>query len=467
MSLTQELEDKCENVGSKINLSKEFFDSNSNSNITTNNSDSQRPFLRVGRPGKLILQQHYTAFTKSNLGTIPSKVEKTLIKTDVNVPITITVSKNSQKMNYTSSDEQTYKDPRSYSTSYSSKGYGIGFLSQVPRFQKDMISGYYPGPGQYSSEKTISIENDMNKSYLGSSFLLKKTNKSMRLPDNNNIQFFTSHELLKRLNNNNTANNSRYSIDSVLDSISDNKVGHSEDNKGNYYFESKVIKSKGLFKTNDNPGPGRYFLDTKYKIKNENKISPNFIMPIKKKDNPLKTFGLNDNDEKQIGFGLKENKKNGKIATFWNGAPTFGNSYDFGKPIKNANKFSTIENNVVTLPNNDIYKKLQRFRDKKKRSLTEEKYDFNYNKYINQKLVKKDLSIFRRKDLFRLASPRWDQGLYHDNQSHFQNPGPAYYNPKIQSQKRSFNLNNKSFIYTNSVPYREISKYEPYANINQ
>ena len=97
MSLTQELEDKCENVGSKINLSKEFFDSNSNSNITTNNSDSQRPFLRVGRPGKLILQQHYTAFTKSNLGTIPSKVEKTLIKTDVNVPITITVSKNAPK----------------------------------------------------------------------------------------------------------------------------------------------------------------------------------------------------------------------------------------------------------------------------------------------------------------------------------------------------------------------------------
>lgn len=261
MSLTQELEDKCENVGSKINLSNEFFEDNSNDNIASNNSNGQRPILRVGKPGKLILQQHYTAFTKSNLGTIPSKVEKTLIKTDVNVPITITVSKNAQKMNYTSSDEQIYKDPKSYSTSYSSKGYGIGFVSQVPRFKKDMVSGYYPGPGQYSTEKTVSIENDMNKSNLGSSFLLRKTNKSMRLPDNNNVQFFTSHELLKRLNNNNS-NNSRYSNDSALDSISNNKVGQSEDNIGNYYFESKVIKSKGLFKTNDNPGPLFY----RYKI---------------------------------------------------------------------------------------------------------------------------------------------------------------------------------------------------------
>ncbi len=259
------------------------------------------------------MQQHYTAFTKSNLGTIPSKVEKTLIKTDINIPITITVSKNSQKMNNTSTDEQTNKDPRSYSTSYSSKGYGIGLLSQVPRFKKDMVSGYYPGPGQYTTEKEVPTENYMNKSNLSNSILLKKINKSMRLPENNNVQFFTSQELLKKLNNNNNANNNRYLNDSVLDTISNNKYGHSKDNNGNYYFESKVTKCKGLFRTNDNPGPGRYFLDTKYKIKNENKISPNFMIPIKKEDNPLKTLGLDENAEKQIGFSLIENKKMEKL----------------------------------------------------------------------------------------------------------------------------------------------------------
>ena len=40
--------------------------------------------------------------------------------------------------------------------------------------------------------------------------------------------------------------------------------------------------------------------------------------------------------------------------------------------------------------------------------------------------------------------------------THFQVPGPAYYEPKSQSLKRSFNLNTKDFIYTNSVPYKTI-----------
>ena len=76
MSLTQELEDKCENVGSKINLSKEFFDDNSNSNIATNNSDIQRPILRVGKPGKLI----YNSIIQHSLNQIwvqfPQKLRK-------------------------------------------------------------------------------------------------------------------------------------------------------------------------------------------------------------------------------------------------------------------------------------------------------------------------------------------------------------------------------------------------------
>ena len=42
----------------------------------------------MGKPGKLFLKPNYTAFTKTNLGSIPSKVEKTLIKTEENIPIT-------------------------------------------------------------------------------------------------------------------------------------------------------------------------------------------------------------------------------------------------------------------------------------------------------------------------------------------------------------------------------------------
>ena len=49
----------------------------------------------------------------------------------------------------------------------------------------------------------------------------------------------------------------------------------------------------------------------------------------------------------------------------------------------------------------------------------------------------KDLLRFKRKDYFSLSPPRWDTGLFHDNASHFQIPGPAYYQPNVLSLKSS------------------------------
>ena len=149
MSLSQDIDDKSENFGSKIMLANETFDEDSNP-FKNNISDTQRVFLRVGRPGKLLLKPNYTAFTKTNLGSIPSRIEKTLIKTDENIPITVTINKSIQKSyNTPQKDIQLYKDPRSYSTSYSSKGYGVGFVSQVPRFLSEKKQIIYPGPGDY------------------------------------------------------------------------------------------------------------------------------------------------------------------------------------------------------------------------------------------------------------------------------------------------------------------------------
>ena len=76
MSLSQELEDDCENIGSKIILKPNTYEDLNLASI--NSSDIYHHFLRVGRPGKLFLQPNYTAFTKTNLGSIPSKIEKTL-----------------------------------------------------------------------------------------------------------------------------------------------------------------------------------------------------------------------------------------------------------------------------------------------------------------------------------------------------------------------------------------------------
>ena len=146
MSLTQSLQDDCENLGSKIILSQNLNDGEEsqdpltfNTSTATTNNDSHL-FLRVGRPGKLYLQPNYTAFTKTSLGSIPSKVEKTLLKTDDNTTISISFinpTANDISKNSSSSEFTTYKDPRSYTTSYSKKGYGVGFVSKVERFDNE------------------------------------------------------------------------------------------------------------------------------------------------------------------------------------------------------------------------------------------------------------------------------------------------------------------------------------------
>ena len=76
------------------------------------------------------------------------------------------------------------------------------------------------------------------------------------------------------------------------------------------------------------------------------------------------------------------------------------------------------------------------------------------NKEVKNKNEKKKRSKARKRDNFSLSPPRWDEGYFHDNDSHFQVPGPAYYAPPIQNNKKSFNLNNKDFIFTNSLPFK-------------
>ena len=175
MSLTQTLTDNCEELGSKIELlnsSKELGEYSPQSN-------TQNFFLRVGRPGHLFLQPNYTAFTKTSLGSIPSKIEKTLLKTETNVPLTTSINNSmassQSKFNSTTTNNSTITnlDSRTYSKSFNRKGYGNGFISKVERFSK-YLKEYTPGPGDYYSDKLYSLENDVRKSYFGKSIFLEK-----------------------------------------------------------------------------------------------------------------------------------------------------------------------------------------------------------------------------------------------------------------------------------------------------
>ena len=179
MSLTQTLTDKCEDLGSKIELinnSKELGENSPHSN-------TQNFFLRVGKPGRLFLQPNYTAFTKTSLGSIPSKIEKTLLKTETNIPLTTSINNSiissESKFNSTTTNSSilSCKDPKNYSKSYSSKGYGNGFVSKVERFNK-YLKEYTPGPGDYYPDKLFTMENEIKKSDLGKSlFLISFSNK--------------------------------------------------------------------------------------------------------------------------------------------------------------------------------------------------------------------------------------------------------------------------------------------------
>ena len=89
--------------------------------------------------------------------------------------------------------------------------------------------------------------------------------------------------------------------------------------------------SNGIFNVNNkNPGPGKYFIDTNFRIKNKDRKSPDFFEPIEKREDPLKTFGILSDNEKKIGFNLIGSNKGGKVTNFWNGSPFMGYSYDFG-----------------------------------------------------------------------------------------------------------------------------------------
>ena len=203
-------------------------------------------------------------------------------------------------------------------------------------------------------------------------------------------------------------------------------------------------------------------------------LSPEFVLPPKKKINPINYFGINENDKKKFGFQLINKNKNKKNASIWNNSKFIfeDNLYNkFNKSnfslannstritsLTNNNNSSKIpslifKNNMSKMYNNSLkteYISLVSDNNKSLNLSTEDDKEKD-NKIKNEK--KKAIKS-RKKDHFSLSPPRWDEGYFHDNESHFQVPGPAYYAPPIQNNKKSFNLNNKDFIFTNSLPFK-------------
>ena len=438
--------------------------------IDKSNFNTTKFFLRTGRPGHLFLKPNYTAFTKTNLGSIPSKLEKTLVKTDTNKPLstyinnTITTFNNHKDFEMKKKED---KDIRLYSTSFSSKGFGVGFVSKVSRF-RDNLSGYLPGPADYSPDKYLTLLSNVEKSPFGKSLFKKKTSASLSTNSNDNLYSQSSQS--KK-----SSGKNKRSI-TINDDISYDK-NISDKNKGSYFFTSTSDRFNGnIFgNRNINPGPGKYFFDNdNIKIKNPDSLSSEFVLPPKKKINPINYFGLNENDNKKFGFHLTNKMKRRKIDSInslWN-KPKFNFEDNlFNKCNKSNISLANNSTAINSLTNNNNSSKIPSilFKDNISKmnnsikteyiSLVSEKNNSfslsNEDEYIkNNRNISKKIRKTRKRDNFSLSPPRWDEGYFHDNASHFQVPGPAYYAPTIQNNKKSFNLNNKDFIFTNSLPFK-------------
>ena len=435
-------------------------------------------FLRTGRPGRLFLKPNYTAFTKTNLGSIPSKLEKTLVKTDTNKPLSTYINSTMTTFNKTKNfenikKEEKEKDIRNYTTSFSSKGFGVGFVSKVNRF-RDNLSGYLPGPADYSPDKYLTLVSNVEKSPFGKSLFKKKTSASLSTASNDT--------LYNKSRQSKTSNSQKRTSRNIPDDFNNDKI-NSDKNKGSYFFTSTSNRFNGnIFgNKNLNPGPGKYFFYyNDIKIKNPDSLSSEFVLPPKKEINPINYYGLNENDNKKFGYHLKNKMKKNKANTSLNKPKITIEDNLFNKYNKSNISLANNSTRITSLTNNNNSSKLPSLYFKENMSKmynnslkteylslgSEGDGSMNISveddKNKNSKILNKKIFKQRKRDNFSLSPPRWDEGYFHDNDSHFQVPGPAYYAPLIQNNKKSFNLNNKDFIFTNSLPF----KYDNYATIS-
>ena len=474
MSVSANLKDEYINPISNIELIQNKIDETDKSE-----SYSNKFILRTGRPGHLYLKPVYTAFTKTNLGSIPSKLEKTLIKTDTNKPlskfINNTMPSFNKKKELNSSKKkgkEKEKEKKKFPPSFSSKGYGVGFVSKVSRFGES-LSAYEPGPADYSPEKNFTLLSKVENSTFGKSFFKRKTSMSLTNYSNN----LTPRDHIR------SSSTSKSNMREYYDKEYNDTYNDKSDKKtGTYNFNSTSDRFKGgVFGIkNKNPGPGKYFFNTNnILVKEPDKLSPEFILPQPKKINTIKFYGLNKNEKKQFGFHLSNKKKNGKIiyvskGFHYNNNDISSSNKKFDRSNISFENNSTKITSVITNNNNNssALPSIYKANKKNKNSSANTQTDYismnpEYNiSSVNglddsKKLVNniKKIIKFQKKDNFSLSSPRWDQGFFHDNASHFQVPGPAYYTPKLQNSKKSFNLNNRDFIYTNSLPFKNDEYY--------
>ncbi len=381
----------------------------------TETPKSKTFYLKTTREGHLYNHPIFTAYNKTSLGSIPTKLEKTLMDTKKEKKTNSIFSPQQQH-----NSESTY-NPSSFKTksvSLSKKGYGNGFISKTERFDNGFNDRYRPGPCEYPIDK-ISIKNDVSKSLFSQGLYNTKENHSL---------------LPKKLFPGPWDYNPKYYNDINID-------------KNSYFFTSDSVRFKGsLGNQNNNPGPGKYFNVDKDIVKDKDRESYFFKGKVKRKDNPTKRLKIDIGDYCDSRFKLIDQK--GEVNNSWRG-----------------NKSKILGRDFIYIFDKKKKDKKNKIFDKFK----PEKYNNRMNEYdkdddednINYQYVNNKDDIYTpinpnnvpKENLFKLNSPRWKSIIAYNADCNFKPPGPAYYHPILPKNKVSFNLNDKDFIYTNGLPF--------------
>ena len=362
--------------------------------------------------GKVFKGSNWTAYNKENLGSIPQKIEKALIKD----------KKNTSKIGFSSTSKRFFQKkeknpgPGSYNISkamthtstsfHSNKEFGNSFISKSDRFNNSSLfySKYTPGPGEYEKENIGSLAYNVSKSLRGKSLYNSKKNQSIK----------------KRLL---TPGPGHYNIDN--------------DFKWNKFYKSSVFVSKvpRFKKKEDNkiPDPGKYykdeyFVDIKDKYNNnDGKESFYFRKAKEKQVDLLKKYKI-QTEQKPNDAKFKLQNKKGKIFNIHN---DLFNPFTLNKQDIFIHKTKTFTKEIPKKEDNE---------DKNKYLMTSSGLS---NNFIDNSMeyIHKILHKNKKPDIFKLNAPRWKKD---DNE--FKNPGPAYYHPKTQYKVLSFNRNNEDFI---------------------
>jgi len=372
-------------------------------------------YLKTTRQGHLYNHPIFTAYTKTSLGSIPTKLEKTLIDTKKKKKSNSIFSpepENNSESNYNPSSFKTK------SVSLSKKGYGNGFISKTERFDNGFKDKYRPGPCEYPIDK-ISIKNDVSKSLFSQGLYNTKENHSI---------------LPKKSSPGPCDYNPKYYDDINID-------------KNSYFFTSDSVRFKGILENkNNNPGPGKYFNVDSDLVKDKNRESYFFKGKVKRKDNPTKRLKIDIGDYCNSSFKLVDQKGNVNHSWKENNSKILGRDFIYVFDKKKKDKKNKIFEKFKPEKYNNRFKENEKDDDEENNNHRYSNTNENIYININPNNVPKE-------NLFKLYSPRWKSIIAYNADCNFKPPGPAYYHPFLPKNKVSFNLNEKDFIYTNGLPF--------------